>query len=585
MIVGEDSNGNLIVKEAGSTAGRTIEIENPWATQEMCNSVLAAIGGYSYKPFSADGAILNPAAEIGDAVSVNGVYSVLADIDTTFSPIMSARIGAREDSNIDHEYPYESSEQREFQRSMAETKTSFIVEEGKIAGILEKIGSDEEEDSLVYRITSVETTVNGIHAYTEKEIKDLSDTEIKNWADLNFTPDGISSKVNSYYDAKGTAKNYNDNLTKSGGTLDQRERVLKQSLSSEIVQTARSITATVASATDKYDLSDILSAFPSGITIIRRYGQPNTTLYPPSQYNGQAYLDIETGNWWTSNGTKWTRQGTLKTVTATLQSSIEQTDESITAKVERLDEAIGNANAQIQVNANAISAVVNGSTAPEWDTDGSDGDGHYYVGNIVCVSTYQDVDGEETLTGRNYYKCIDDHVPTASRKPGVGINWDLYWEDTNAPTVQTMIDASLEGLILSYEASKVPNSAKIVLSRNGVEISGNTITMSNVEAETLSASASITSPYIYDESGSTRFAMATDVNNRGITLQRKYGTTWEDSLVIYDNGSGIVSFSSFDAMYFYLNGFGKLISGEDITWDFSNATKVIMPDGTEFIHS
>ena len=580
MIAGEDSNGNTKVYEAGSTAGRTIEIENPWATQEMCNSVLAAIEGYSYKPFSADGAILNPAAEIGDAVSVNGVYSVLADIDTTFSPIMSARIGAREDSNIDHEYPYESSEQREFQRSMAETKTSFIVEQGRISGEIQKMNDPEVFGSIANKVASLELTTEGISESLTTKYLTSEGVAAEITAAITLSEGNITSTVSETYQ---TITQAGADLAAAKGYTDDREAAITRAYKSEIVQTARSITATVASATDKYDLSPILSAMPEGTTIIRRYGVPNLTLYPPAQYNGQAYVDINTGNWWTSNGTKWSRQGRLNTVTATLQSSINLTNEGIKAEVSRLDRVIGDAKTQIQVNADAISAVVNGSTAPEWNTDGSDGDGHYYVGNIVCVSTYQDVDGVETLTGRNYYKCIDDHTSTARRKPGVGADWDLYWEETNAPTVQTMIDASLEGLVLSYKASNEPNSAEIVLSRNGVDISGKVITMGNVEAETLSASASITTPYIYDSSGDTRFVM--DSTNHGMKLQRKYGTTWQNSLIIYDNGSSIVSFSSFGTMYFYLNGFGKLMSGEDITWDFSNATKVIMPDGTEFTNS
>lgn len=573
---GEDSNGNPIIYEAGSGSGRTIDIDNPIimdsATgQSIANNVLAAIQGYKYKPYQADSAILDPAAEIGDAVSVGEVYSVLADIETTFSPLMTANIGAREDGTIDHEYPYESLESRETTRSIAETRTSFIVEQGRIAGIIEEIGGVDEEGSLIYRITSVEETVGGIHAYTDKEIEKLSGDVVKEWASFNFTPEEISSKVSSYFDEAGTAKSYNDELTKNGGVLDNREITLKKSLESEISQTAQSIKATVAGATEKYDLS----AIPSGTTIIRAYGILSPSVYPPSQYNRQVYVDMETGNWWQSNGTKWTRMGTLQTVTSQLKSAISITNETISSEVSRLDGAIEDANTRITQTADSIEAVVSGSTAPEWSEGGSTGYGTYYPGDIVSVPIYQIVDGEEKLVGRDYYKCITEHAPSASTHPGVGQYWASVWQTTNAPTVQTMINSSLEGLTLSYESSAQPNSAYVTLNHNGVQIGGSTIMMSNVQADTIAAGTSITSPYIYDSSANVRMTMDGSYPGPGVALSilntqgqyyqffkalRSGGDTW----FLFD-GSAYLTFSS---------ALGKFSCYG--TWDFSSAN-VILP--------
>lgn len=149
IIVGEDEEGTQLVYEAGDDSFRTLEIENPWGTQAIANSILAKIQGYAYKPFTADGAILNPVAEIGDAVSVGGVYSFLGSVDTTFSPIMSANISAPEDSTIDHEYPYESSEHKEIVRRVNGAKASLIVELGRIEASLEDYQKKEDMDGYV----------------------------------------------------------------------------------------------------------------------------------------------------------------------------------------------------------------------------------------------------------------------------------------------------------------------------------------------------------------------------------------------------------------------------------------------------
>lgn len=165
IIVGEEEDGTQLVYEAGDDTFRTLEITNPYGTQAIANSILAKIQGYSYKPFKVDGAILNPVAEIGDAVNVGDVYSFLSSIDTTFSPIMSADISAPEDSNIDHEYPYESSENKEIARKINGAKASFIVELGRIEASLEDYQRKEDMDGYVE-----ERTLNAsIGAYIDSQ--------------------------------------------------------------------------------------------------------------------------------------------------------------------------------------------------------------------------------------------------------------------------------------------------------------------------------------------------------------------------------------------------------------------------------
>ena len=59
-------------------------------------------------------------------------------MDTTFSALMSATISAPEDSHIDHEYPFETSEHKEIARKINGVRTSFTVELGRIATEIEQ---------------------------------------------------------------------------------------------------------------------------------------------------------------------------------------------------------------------------------------------------------------------------------------------------------------------------------------------------------------------------------------------------------------------------------------------------------------
>ena len=108
---------------AGDDTGRTIEVTCPWGSQEMANSILASVSGKTYQPYTATDALLDPAAEIGDAVTVGGYYSVIADISTEFDRACAPTISSPESDEIDDEYPYESKERRETNRKLAQTRS------------------------------------------------------------------------------------------------------------------------------------------------------------------------------------------------------------------------------------------------------------------------------------------------------------------------------------------------------------------------------------------------------------------------------------------------------------------------------
>lgn len=104
---------------AGDDTGRTLEADCPWATQAMASALLTAVSGYAYQPFSATGAILDPAAELGDPVSLSGVTSILSAINTTADALDCADISAPGEAEVDHEYPYLSPWDRALRRKVA----------------------------------------------------------------------------------------------------------------------------------------------------------------------------------------------------------------------------------------------------------------------------------------------------------------------------------------------------------------------------------------------------------------------------------------------------------------------------------
>ena len=153
---------------AGDDTGRAIEVTCPWGSQEMANSILSSVSGKTYQPYTATDALLDPAAEIGDAVTVGGYYSVIADISTSFDRASAPTISAPGSDEIDDEYPYESRERRETNRQLAQTrsiisKTSeeiLLQVENELEGL--SASFSVQLDSITSQITGLDGQVSTI---------------------------------------------------------------------------------------------------------------------------------------------------------------------------------------------------------------------------------------------------------------------------------------------------------------------------------------------------------------------------------------------------------------------------------------
>lgn len=104
------------VYTAGDDTGRAIEKDCPFASQAMAERVLDYVKDVVYQPYSGTGALLDPAAEIGDGITVGGVYSVLAQTTIDLDRMCAADISAPTSDDLDDEYPYESAEKRKLDR-------------------------------------------------------------------------------------------------------------------------------------------------------------------------------------------------------------------------------------------------------------------------------------------------------------------------------------------------------------------------------------------------------------------------------------------------------------------------------------
>lgn len=152
-----DEEGNEIVYSAGNTSGRTLRVENPWANQSTAEEILNRIRGWAYQPYEADKAMLTPASEIGDSIAINGVFSGIYKKTQYFMQLSNADIAAPHDEEIDHEYTYESEEEREFVRRLNEMRSTLSLYTGMIEAKVDKISDDSQ--TFGWRLTDNGWTV------------------------------------------------------------------------------------------------------------------------------------------------------------------------------------------------------------------------------------------------------------------------------------------------------------------------------------------------------------------------------------------------------------------------------------------
>ena len=232
---GQSSDGSAIDYFAGNSSGYVLEIDNPLGTQAMAQTILDGLKlrGTRYQPFEAGSAILDPSAELGDNVTVNGVSSILFRKLTRHSHLMAADVAAPHDEEVDHEFPFVSPLVREFKRESAYARSRLTLNANAIEA--EVVRASDAEGVLSGRLTIAADAISA-------EVTRATDAEGTLSTRITATADAISAEVTRATDAEGT-------------------------LSTRITATADAISAEVTRATDaEGTLQASISANATAIT-------------------------------------------------------------------------------------------------------------------------------------------------------------------------------------------------------------------------------------------------------------------------------------------------------------------------------
>ena len=144
--------------------------------QTVADNLLAKVYGHEYQPYKGENIRINPAAELGDAITAFGVYGGIYDMETTLGRLVHASMSAPADEEVDYEFQFKSSQERRYQRRFADLESEFTIQADLISAKVSKTGGgtsfswELEEDhfsilsngNTVFKIDNDEAYFQGI---------------------------------------------------------------------------------------------------------------------------------------------------------------------------------------------------------------------------------------------------------------------------------------------------------------------------------------------------------------------------------------------------------------------------------------
>lgn len=140
----------------GNDLGLTMEYTHPFGTPEMARNILASISGYQHQSYDATSVLLDPAAQLGDGLDINGIYSAIVTMTSHYGPHFTADTGSPAIEEINQKAPYKSSQERQVERKFLETYAKLSIQADQIAAEVEARKSDVETLNALLKVQAAQ---------------------------------------------------------------------------------------------------------------------------------------------------------------------------------------------------------------------------------------------------------------------------------------------------------------------------------------------------------------------------------------------------------------------------------------------
>ena len=169
--------------QAGDDSGTVIENDCPYGTQAMADALLAQLSEYEYQGIEADGAVVTPVAELGDGITIDGIYTQMAYQNIRFSTGEVMDVSAPGKNETLHEYQTEGETSKWFSHQIAQTRSEIaktseeimLSVENEIQGLSSSItiqidsinsqitGLDGQVSSITQTVSGIQTQITGLN--------------------------------------------------------------------------------------------------------------------------------------------------------------------------------------------------------------------------------------------------------------------------------------------------------------------------------------------------------------------------------------------------------------------------------------
>ncbi len=199
------------------TEGLTLEASCAYGSKTIADDLLAQLQGYVYQPLQAEDALIDPAAELGDPIEVNGVYTILAQKTTTWDALAAADIGAPGEDELEDEYGFTSAPDSQYRYELAHARSLISKTNDRIS--MEIYGEDSK-GGLSGRMNTFTMGLSSI----SNEIKGYKDT-VTGYEELlavyKQDLEGYSGEVSKYTEE---VNGYNEQVISYKGSVDGFEQ-------------------------------------------------------------------------------------------------------------------------------------------------------------------------------------------------------------------------------------------------------------------------------------------------------------------------------------------------------------------------
>lgn len=226
----ETEAGSVVT--AGDNSGYTLQAPCEWVSPtglaELC---LSKVEDYSYKPFVASGAFLDPAAEIGDLVVIDGHSYQMMSIEWNINTWPTASISAPYEEEVDHEYTIVSPEAKSYRKAMYGTEKKLedyptisemhsSIEQTEQRITLEVSETYVNLDDYEEEIANLQSQIDGqISTYSGGDVPTLSNYPASDWTTTELrrqhvgalylvTSDSGAAEAGQYYRFEQNGNNF-----------------------------------------------------------------------------------------------------------------------------------------------------------------------------------------------------------------------------------------------------------------------------------------------------------------------------------------------------------------------------------------